>query len=66
MSFEARILRVADIFPAMCQNRPYRKGLDAEGIAAFIGKLSQQGRVDEEVAALACACCREAIQMARA
>ncbi len=66
MPFEARILRVADIFQAMCQNRPYRKGLDAEGITAFIGKLSQQRRVDEEVAALACACCHEAMQIARA
>lgn len=66
MPFEARILRVADIFQAMCQNRPYRKGLDAEGIAAFISKLSNQRRVDEEVAALACACCHEALQMARA
>lgn len=64
MPFEARILRVADIFQAMCQDRPYRKGLDAEAVAGFIAQLSQQGRVDEEVAALACACRHEAMQMA--
>ncbi|MGI6656147.1 MAG: HD-GYP domain-containing protein [Desulfobulbus sp.] len=66
MPFEARILRVADIFQAMSQDRPYRKGWDADSIADFMAELSQQGRVDEEVAALACACCHEAMPVARA
>lgn len=65
MPFEARILRVADIFQAMTQNRPYRKGLDADSLVAFMTQLANQHRIDGEVAALACACHREAMQVAR-
>ena len=63
---EARILRVADIFQAMSQNRPYRKGLDADAVKAFMAQLSQQGRVDKEVAAVVCACHEQAMQVALA
>ncbi|MFB2864684.1 HD domain-containing phosphohydrolase [Aeromonas sp. MdU4] len=49
MVLEARILRVADIFQAMVQNRPYRQGLPASQALAFMQQLAEQGRVDPAV-----------------
>ena len=37
MALEARILRVADIFQAMVQDRPYRRGLPARDLYATTG-----------------------------
>lgn len=51
LSLEARILRVADIFQAMAQDRPYRAGLPAEQVAAFMRELAGQGRVDAALVA---------------
>lgn len=53
MPLEARILRVADIFQAMVQDRPYRKGLGVSEVLAFMGDLVAQGRVDAAVVATA-------------
>ena len=49
LPLEARILRVADIFQAMVQDRPYRKGLDREAVDLFMRKLQQQGSIDAEI-----------------
>ncbi len=49
LSLEARILRVADIFQAMAQNRPYRAGLSSEQVLDFINNLVSKGRLDEEI-----------------
>lgn len=49
LSQEARILRVADIFQAMVQNRPYRSGLTAEQTLAFLDDLAARGRLDTEI-----------------
>lgn len=46
---EARILRVADIFQAMVQDRPYRRGLSAAAALAFMNDLVRQGRVEAEI-----------------
>ncbi|MCX7174385.1 MAG: HD domain-containing protein [Proteobacteria bacterium] len=46
LPLEARILRVADIFQAMAQNRPYRKGLSADAILVFFEDLVAQGRIE--------------------
>ncbi|AHX32955.1 MULTISPECIES: HD-GYP domain-containing protein [Aeromonas] len=51
MPLEARILRVADIFQAMVQNRPYREGLSAGQALGFLQQLASQRRVDVEVVA---------------
>nr|WP_321464469.1 HD domain-containing phosphohydrolase [uncultured Desulfobulbus sp.] len=64
MPLEARIVRVADIFQAMAQDRPYRKGLPAEGVIAFVEKLAAQGRVDAEIVAIARASLDEAMAAA--
>lgn len=51
MPLEARILRVADIFQAMVQHRPYREGLSAGQALGFLQQLASQNRVDAEVVA---------------
>ncbi len=53
MPLEARIIRVADIFQAMAQDRPYRKGLPADGVIAFVEGLAAVGRVDAKIVAIA-------------
>ena len=53
MPLEARILRVADIFQAMAQDRPYRQGLGAGEIVAFLDKLVADGRLDSAIVAVA-------------
>ena len=43
---EARILRVADIFQAMVQERPDRQGMDDAAVARFRGELVAAGRCE--------------------
>ncbi len=52
MALEARILRVADIFQAMVQDRPYRQGLSAGEVLSFMKQLVREGRVDGDVVAV--------------
>ena len=49
LPLEARILRVADIFQAMVQDRPYRKGLDRATVCEFMTELQVRGRVDAQI-----------------
>ena len=49
LPIEARILRVADIFQAMAQTRPYRKGLSAQEVLAFLNKLVAEGRIEPKI-----------------
>lgn len=53
LPLEARILRVADIFQAMAQNRPYRTGLPPDQVQAYLESLAQDGHLDAEVVAIA-------------
>lgn len=53
LSLEARILRVADIFQAMAQKRPYRDGLSAQELETFLRGLSQKNMLDKEVVEVA-------------
>lgn len=46
LPLEARILRVADIFQAMVQDRPYRQGWTADAVIAFLHQLQQDGRLE--------------------
>ncbi len=55
LPLEARILRVADIFQAMAQDRPYRAGLPAGAVADFMQGLARQGRIDPAILAAATA-----------
>ena len=51
LPLEARILRVSDIFQAMVQNRPYRNGLTADQVLAFMNDLVAQGRIEAKIVA---------------
>ncbi len=66
LPLEARILRVADIFQAMAQDRPYRAGLSEPEVVAFMRDLVGRGLVDAEVVALLESCPGEAMEAARA
>lgn len=47
--FEARILAVADIFQALIQNRPYRKGLNMNDAFNILYKMYEDGKIDSKV-----------------
>jgi putative nucleotidyltransferase with HDIG domain len=49
LPLEARILRVADIFQAMVQDRPYRAGMSAGELLTFFEKLVAAGRVEADI-----------------
>lgn len=49
LPLEARILRVADIFQAMVQDRPYRLGLQGQALRSFMAGLQAEGRIDARV-----------------
>jgi putative nucleotidyltransferase with HDIG domain len=49
LPLEARILRVADIFQAMAQDRPYRAGLPAEAVSEFLTQLVDKGRIEADI-----------------
>lgn len=53
MCIEARILRVADIFQALAQDRPYRAGLSADAVLATLQQLAAQQRIDPAILAVA-------------
>ena len=49
MPFEAKIIRVADIFQALAQNRPYRKGLSTSEVIAVLASFASDKRIDAEI-----------------
>lgn len=65
MPLEAKILRVADIFQAMVQNRPYRKGLQEDEVIAFMQELDARGRIDSQIVNVVVAHIQGAMQAAR-
>lgn len=52
LSIEARILRVADIFQAMAQDRPYRAGLAEHEVLGFLKELAGKGSLDADIVKL--------------
>lgn len=48
---EARVLAVADIFQALIQDRPYRRGLYAEGALEILRQMVGDGRLDPRIVA---------------
>lgn len=65
LPLEARILRVADIFQAMVQDRPYRAGLSATAVGEFMEDLVHQGRVEAGIVKLATTDMDSAMAVAR-
>ncbi len=52
LSIEARIISVADIFQALAQNRPYRKGLALDEIVKNIEQYKKDGKLDKSITEL--------------
>ena len=52
LPLEARILRIADIFQAMTQHRPYRTGLMPDAVCAFMDGLVRENRLEAELLAV--------------
>lgn len=49
LSLPARILRVADVFQALAQNRPYRRGMSADEIKKGVSGMASRGQLDATV-----------------
>ncbi|MDD5365911.1 MAG: HD domain-containing protein [Gallionellaceae bacterium] len=49
---EARIIAVADVFQALAQDRPYRKGMSPQDVLSLLVKMRDDGKLDGEVVAL--------------
>lgn len=49
LDLEARIIAVADVFQALAQERPYRKGLETDQIDKILLELANQQKLDQEV-----------------
>jgi HD-GYP domain-containing protein (c-di-GMP phosphodiesterase class II) len=52
LNTEARILAIADIFTALTENRPYRKGMDREAVKAIFRELKKDNKLDPEILSL--------------
>jgi HD-GYP domain-containing protein (c-di-GMP phosphodiesterase class II) len=51
LSFEARIVAVADVFQALAQERPYRGPLEQVVIMSLLKLEAEEGKLDEKVVA---------------
>lgn len=49
-----RILKVADIFQALVQKRPYKDSMPLEQVMGILGDLAAQSKIDNQVMALVC------------
>ena len=51
LPLESRIMRVADVFQAMVQDRPFRKALAPEQVRTFLEEMVSRGQLDGEIVA---------------
>jgi HD-GYP domain-containing protein (c-di-GMP phosphodiesterase class II) len=49
LSLEARLIRAADIFQAMSQDRPYRQALPARAVLEHMRRLRDAGKLDGDI-----------------
>ncbi len=49
LSSGARIMMVADIFTALAEDRPYRKGMDKDGIFKILKQFSDRSLLDKKI-----------------
>lgn len=52
LNTEARIIAVADVFQALVQDRPYRKGMPLEEIITILDQMVSSGKLDCNIVAL--------------
>lgn len=49
LPIQARLLRAADIFQALAQDRPYRTSLPADQVLGYLNELTAAGKLDEPI-----------------
>jgi HD-GYP domain-containing protein (c-di-GMP phosphodiesterase class II) len=49
---ESRIVAVADVFTALTEERPYRRGMSGREAAGILGKMADGGALDHDLVAL--------------
>ena len=49
---ESRIVAVADVFTALTEERPYRRGMSGREAAGILGDMADDGALDHDVVAL--------------
>ncbi|MCE0494811.1 HD-GYP domain-containing protein [Vibrio salinus] len=49
LSIEARIISVADVFQALVQDRPYRKGMSLKQVTDILTEMSESEKLDKEI-----------------
>jgi len=49
IAFGSRVLAMADIFAAVTEDRPYRKGVDREQALRLLSRLTKEGYLDSEI-----------------
>lgn len=59
----SRIMAVADLFSALVENRPYRKGLPREKVQRIIAGMVQSGAIDKDIVQLLMDNYREAARL---
>ncbi len=52
LPIEARIIAVADVFQALAQDRPYRKGMTATDVLAILITMRDAGKLDADIVGL--------------
>ena len=52
LSTGSRIMAVVDIFTALAEDRPYRKGLDRNGVTRIINNMTKEGAIDPDIVSL--------------
>ena len=51
LSIEARIIAVADVFQALVQDRPYRKGMPLDSVIEILEDQASSGKLDSNIVA---------------
>ncbi len=52
MSVGARIMAVSDIFTALTEDRPYRKGMDESNVRKIMNQMASGGEIDQDITSL--------------
>jgi len=55
LPLEARIIAVADIFQALAQDRPYRKGMAPQAVLSVLQEMEKAGKLDSKIVSLVAA-----------
>lgn len=53
LSTESRIIAVSDIFQALVQDRPYRKGMLLDKVLSIVREFADSGKLDKDIVELA-------------